>query len=383
MNVGITCYPTYGGSGIVATELGLELANRGHEVHFISYANPIRLDADTPRIHYHEVEVSNYPLFQYPPYCLALASRMFEVAESYDLDVLHVHYAVPHSISAMLAQQMLAPTRRLPFITTLHGTDITLVGVDPSYFPITKFSIEKSDGISSISDYLRERTVDVFGVQNEIRVIKSFVNCDLYRPDEAKTGAAAYAPAGEKLLLHLSNFRPVKRVLDCVRILAEVRKSVPAHLLMAGDGPERSTAEHLARELKVDRHISFLGKQSHVERLIPLAHVLLMPSQLESFGLVALEAMACAVVPVATRVGGVPELITDGEDGFLEAPGDIAAQAARVVTLLTDEDLHYRMRKAGRWNASERFCSDKIIPQYEKYYEDVVAQIPDLRTNCF
>jgi N-acetyl-alpha-D-glucosaminyl L-malate synthase BshA len=373
VKVGITCYPTYGGSGIVATELGLELAQRGHEVHFITYSNPIRLDQDVPRIFYHEVEVSNYPLFQYPPYCLALASRMAEVAECYGLDVLHVHYAIPHSISAMLAQQMLAATRRLPFITTLHGTDITLVGVDPSYFPITKFSIEKSDGISSISDYLRDRTVDVFGVQNEIRVIKNFVNCDLYHPDEAKTGAAAYAPAGEKLLLHLSNFRPVKRVLDCVRILAEVRRTVPAHLLMAGDGPDRSPAEHLARELKVERHISFLGKQSHVERLIPLAHVLLMPSELESFGLVALEAMACGVVPVATRVGGVPELITHGEDGFLEAVGDIAAQSARVVELLTDEGLHYRMRKAGRWNASERFCSDKIIPQYEKYYRDVVS----------
>jgi N-acetyl-alpha-D-glucosaminyl L-malate synthase BshA len=294
------------------------------------------------------------------------------VAESYELDVLHVHYAIPHSISAMLAQQMLATTRRLPFITTLHGTDITLVGVDPSYFPITKFSIEKSDGISSISDYLREQTVQVFGIRNEIRVIKNFVNCDIYHPDEAKTGAAVYAPPGEKLLLHLSNFRPVKRVLDCVRILAEVRKSVPAHLLMAGDGPDRSPAEHLARELKVERHVSFLGKQNHVERLIPLAHVLLMPSELESFGLVALEAMACGVVPVATRVGGVPELVTDGEDGYLEAVGDIPAQAARVVQLLTDDDLHYRMRKAGRWNASERFCSEKIIPQYEKYYSEVV-----------
>ncbi len=372
MKVGITCYPTYGGSGIVATELGLELAARGHEVHFISYANPIRLDQDVPRIRYHEVDVSTYPLFQYPPYCLALASRMAEVAESYELDVLHVHYAIPHSISAMLAQQMLATTRRLPFITTLHGTDITLVGVDPSYFPITKFSIEKSDGISSISDYLREQTVQVFGIRNEIRVIKNFVNCDIYHPDEAKTGAAVYAPPGEKLLLHLSNFRPVKRVLDCVRILAEVRKSVPAHLLMAGDGPDRSPAEHLARELKVERHVSFLGKQNHVERLIPLAHVLLMPSELESFGLVALEAMACGVVPVATRVGGVPELVTDGEDGYLEAVGDIPAQAARVVQLLTDDDLHYRMRKAGRWNASERFCSEKIIPQYEKYYSEVV-----------
>ena len=373
MNVGITCYPTYGGSGIVATELGLELAARGHEVHFISYANPIRLDPETPRIHYHEVEVSTYPLFQYPPYTLALASRMAEVAEAYDLDLLHVHYAIPHSPAALLAQQMMAPRRRLPFITTLHGTDITLVGTDRSYFPITKFSIEQSNGITSISEYLRRQTVDVFGVTNEIRVIKNFVNCDRYHPDDVKAEAARYAPRGEKLLIHLSNFRPVKRAADCIRILAETLRTVPAHLLMAGDGPDRGPCEHLARELKVERHVTFLGKQGHVERLIPLAHVLLMPSELESFGLAALEAMACGVVPVGTRVGGVPELITDGEDGFLEKVGDIAAQAARVVSLLTDEGLHYRMRKAGRWNASERFCTDKIIPQYERYYEDVLG----------
>ncbi len=372
MNVGITCYPTYGGSGIVATELGLELANRGHEVHFISYANPIRLDPGIPRIHYHEVEVSTYPLFQYPPYCLALASRMAEVAESYNLDLLHVHYAIPHSISAMLAQQMLAPKVRLPFITTLHGTDITLVGVDRSYFPITKFSIEKSDGITSISDYLRAQTVEVFGVANEIRVIKNFVNCDLYHPDDVKSGAAAYAPHGEKLLIHLSNFRPVKRVMDCIRILAEVRKTVPAHLLMVGDGPERGPAEYLARDLKIDRHVSFLGKQDHVERLIPLAHVLLMPSETEAFGLVALEAMACGVVPVATWVGGVPELIAHGQDGFLEPVGDIAAQAARVTALLTDDRLYERVRQAGRRKAVGQFCTDKIIPQYEEYYERVV-----------
>jgi len=374
VNIGITCYPTYGGSGIVATELGLELAARGHEVHFITYANPIRLDPGTPRIHYHEVEVSSYPLFLYPPYCLALASRMAEVAETYDLDVLHVHYAIPHSIAAMLAQQMMASKRRLPFLTTLHGTDITLVGTDRSYFPITKFSIEKSDGITSISEYLRRETVNVFGVANEIRVIQNFVNCELYHPDNEKAGAAQYAPAGEKLLIHVSNFRPVKRVADCVRILARVREAVPAHLLMVGDGPERGPTEHLARELSVDRHISFLGKQNHVERLIPLAHVLLMPSALESFGLVALEAMACGVVPVATRVGGVPELITDGEDGFLEAPGDIEAQAARVVALLTDDNLQYRMAKTGRWNAAERYCPDKIIPLYEKFYRQVVEK---------
>jgi L-malate glycosyltransferase len=374
VNVGITCYPTYGGSGIVATELGMELAARGHEVHFITYANPIRLDPDTPRIHYHEVEVSTYPLFQYPPYCLALASRMSEVAESYDLDLLHVHYAIPHSVAALLAKQMMAPARRLPFITTLHGTDITLVGADRSYYPITRFSIEQSDGVTSVSEYLRRQTVETFEVSREIRVVTNFVNCELYHPDDAKKGAAAYAKGDEKLLIHLSNFRPVKRVLDCVRILAEVRKHTPARLLMVGDGPECGPAEHLARELKVDHYVSFLGKQNHVERLLPLTHVLLMPSEMESFGLAALEGMACGVVPVATRVGGVPELITDGEDGFLEAVGDIEAHAARVVALLTDEDLHYRMRKAGRWNAAERFCTEKVIPCYEQYYRDVVER---------
>ena len=358
----------------MATELGLELALRGHEIHFISYANPIRLDPGTPRIHYHEVEVSTYPLFQYPPYCLALASRMAEVAEAYELDLLHVHYAIPHSIAAMLAQQMLAPARRLPFITTLHGTDITLVGIDRSYFPITRFSIEKSDGITSISEYLRRQTVDVFGVANEIRVIQNFVNCERYHPDDAKTGAAAYAPHGEKLLIHLSNFRPVKRVTDCVRILAEVLKSVPAHLLMVGDGPDRGPAEHLVRQLKLTSHVSFLGKQNHVERLIPLAHVLLMPSEMESFGLVALEAMSCGVAPVATYVGGVPELIINGENGFMEPVGDITAQAARVVELLTDDALHQRVTTAGRRRALDVFCTERIIPQYERYYQDVMAR---------
>lgn len=372
MRIGITCYPTYGGSGIVATELGLELANRGHEVHFITYANPIRLDASIPRIHYHEVEVSNYPLFQYPPYSLALASRMADVAESYDLDLLHVHYAIPHSISAMLARQMTEPRRRLPFITTLHGTDITLVGADPSYFGITRFSIEQSDGVTSISQDLKNETVRVFGVQNEIRVIHNFINPSIYKPDPERRGIERFAPNGEKLLIHLSNFRPVKRVQDCVRVLAEVRKHVDARLLMVGDGPERGPAEHLAWQLGVGKHVEFLGKQNGVERLIRLSHVLLMPSDMESFGLAALEAMACGVPPVATRVGGVPELITDGEDGFLESVGDIAAQSARVVELLANGDLHERMAARARHAAESRFAVDRIIPQYEQYYETVL-----------
>jgi len=371
MKIGITCYPTYGGSGIVATELGLELAARGHEVHFITYANPIRLDPGTPRIFYHEVEVTPYPLFQYPPYTLALASRMMEVADYHQLDLLHVHYAIPHSISALLAKQMLAGARRLPYITTLHGTDITLVGTDRSYFPITKFSIEQSDGITAISEDLRQQTIDVFAIKKPIQVIYNFINAEVYQPDFEKTGAREYAPAGEKLMIHLSNFRPVKRVVDCILILAEARKHTPVHLLMAGDGPDRWAAEMKARELGVERHVTFLGKQDHVERLIRLAHVLLMPSDMESFGLAALEAMACGVPPVGTRVGGVPELITDGEDGFVEAVGDIAAQSARVVQLVEDGALHERMAGAARKCAVERFSTDRIIPQYEKIYREV------------
>jgi len=372
VKIGITCYPTYGGSGIVATELGLELALRGHEVHFITYANPIRLDTSLPNIFYHEVEVSEYPLFQYPPYCLALASRMAEVAEERSLDLLHVHYAIPHSISAMLAQQMMAPRRKLPFITTLHGTDITLVGLDKSYFPITKFSIEKSDGVTSISNDLREHTLEVFGIKNEIRVIHNFVNCKMYQPDHEKEGAREWARDGEKLLIHLSNFRPVKRVQDCIRIFAQVHKEVPSRLLMAGDGPERAPAEALARELGVAEFVHFLGKRDHVERLIPLAHVLLMPSEMESFGLAALEAMACGVPPVATRVGGVPELITDGVDGYLEAVGDVDAQARRVIALLTDGDLWAEIASAARNTALTRFCTEEIIPQYEDCYRALI-----------
>ncbi|MDE3195601.1 MAG: N-acetyl-alpha-D-glucosaminyl L-malate synthase BshA, partial [Acidobacteriota bacterium] len=358
MRIGITCYPTYGGSGIVATELGLELAIRGHEVHFITYANPIRLDPSIPRIHYHEVEVSNYPLFQYPPYSLALASRMADVAESYNLDLLHVHYAIPHSISALLAKQMLAKRRRLPFITTLHGTDITLVGAEPSYFPITKFSIEQSDGVTAISEDLRRHTSEVFDVQNEIRVIHNFVNCTTYAPDPARRGIENFAPNGEKLLIHLSNFRPVKRVQDCIRILAAVRKNVNARLLMVGDGPDRGAAEHLAGQLGIQNSVDFLGKQNGVERLIRLAHVILMPSEMESFGLAALEGMACGVPPVATRVGGVPELITDGSDGYLEAVGDVAAHAERVSNLLCNGHLHAKMADAARETALTRFCTD-------------------------
>ena len=367
MRIGITCYPTYGGSGIVATELGLELAQRGHEVHFITYANPIRLDPDTPGIHYHEVEVSTYPLFQYPPYCLALASRMFEVAERRRLDLLHVHYAIPHSISAFLAQQM-TTTRRLPFVTTLHGTDITLVGADHSYFPITKFSIERSDGITTISEYMRRRTVDFFGVEKDIEVIHNFVNCSLYRPDDQARGRS-------KRILHISNFRPVKRVLDCIRAFARVRREVEAELVMAGDGPDRGEAEALARDLGLEDHVRFLGKQDHMERLIPRMHALHLPSEMEAFGLAALEAMACGVPPVATRTGGVPDLITHGVDGFMEPVGDAASQADRLIELLSDANLHERLSTAAREAAETRFSTELIIPRYEAHYRRVCGAV--------
>ncbi len=365
MKIGITCYPTYGGSGIGATELGLELAQRGHEVHFISYANPIRLDPGTPNVHYHEVEVSQYPLFHFPPYCLALASRMVEVAEVYELDLLHVHYAIPHSPAALLAQQMMAPKRRLPFVTTLHGTDITLVGADRSYFPITKFSIEQSNGITTISRYMEQRTREFFGVENPIQVIHNFVNVDLYKPSPDRTWS-------EKVLIHISNFRPVKRVFDCIRIVAKVREQIPdVQLLMVGDGPDRGPAEMLACELGVRHNVQFLGKQDHVERLIPRAHVLLLPSELEAFGLAALEGMSCGVVPVSTDAGGVPDLVTHGVDGFRERVGDTDAHAARVIELLGDESLFKRMSAAARNTAVERFASESIIPQYERCYSSV------------
>jgi N-acetyl-alpha-D-glucosaminyl L-malate synthase BshA len=291
---------------------------------------------------------------------------MAEVAERYHLDLLHVHYAIPHSTSASLARDIVRPRRRLPFVTTLHGTDITLVGIDRSYYPITKYSIEQSDGITTISDYMRRRTVDVFHVANEIDVISNFVNVAMYRPDPG-------ARPRQKQLMHISNFRPVKRVLDCIRILALVRRETEAHLVMVGDGPERGPAEALSWDLGMQDHVTFLGKQDHVERLFPKAHVLLMPSELEAFGLAALEAMACGVPPVATACGGVPELVDNGVTGFLEPVGDVDAQARRVVQLLTDEPMHERMALEARRQAETRFSTELVIPKYEAHYERVLA----------
>src|SRR5579863_2261314 len=378
MRIGITCYPTYGGSGVVATELGIELAAMGHEVHFISYSQPFRLSGRDTGIYYHEVPVSSYPLFEFPPYDLALASRMAEVAEFCSLDLLHVHYAIPHSVSALLARQMLAARgRRLPFVTTLHGTDITLVGIDRSYLPITRFSIQESDGVTSISNYLKEKTVTDFEVTRPIEVIPNFVNCDVYTPfkDEAVRAEARkrLANPGEAILIHLSNFRPVKRVLDVVKVFAQVVKEVPAQLVLVGDGPDRSAAEWLAHDLNINHRVHFLGKQDRVNELLPLADLMVMPSSLESFGLAALEAMACKVPAIATRVGGVSELIDDGVTGLLFPVGAVDDMAAAAIALLKDRAKLDAMRDAARKDAQKRFCASLVVPKYIKYYEKVLA----------
>ena len=379
MRIGITCYPTYGGSGVVATELGIELAALGHEVHFISYSQPFRLSGRDHGIFYHEVPVSNYPLFEFPPYDLALASRMAEVAEFYALDLLHVHYAIPHAVSALLARQMLATRgRRLPYVTTLHGTDITLVGLDRSYLPITRHSIQESNGVTSISNYLKEKTISDFDVTRPIETITNFVNCDVYAPikdDAERVKAREYlARPGEALLMHLSNFRPVKRVADVVKIFARVAREIPAQLVLIGDGPDRSSAEWLAHDLGIHSRIHFLGKQERVNELLPLADILLLPSSLESFGLAALEAMACMVPAIATRVGGLPELIDDGETGLLFSAGDVEAMAMGALNLLNDRKRLEEMRAAARRAAKKRFCATLVVPQYVRYYQQVLGE---------
>ena len=377
MKIGITCYPTYGGSGVVATELGIELAARGHEVHFITYSQPFRLVGRDGSIHYHEVPVSNYPLFEFPPYDLALASRMSDVAEFYNLDLLHVHYAIPHSVSALLARQMLAARgRHLPFVTTLHGTDITLVGLDRSYLPITKFSIEQSDGVTAISSYLKQRTVDAFNITRNIEVIRNFVNCDVYvrQPELVASMRPQYAAEGERLLVHLSNFRPVKRVQDVVEVFARIAKQVPARLMLIGDGPDRSVAEWLAARHGLQDRVHFLGKQDNVNELLPLADLMMMPSEMESFGLAALEAMACCVPAIATNVGGVPELIENGVNGLLYEVGDVDAMAEGALGLLREDDRLQAMAAAARKTAQDHFCSSRVIPLYEEYYERVLQQ---------
>src|SRR5712672_3455254 len=371
MKIGITCYPTYGGSGVVATELGMELAARGHQVHFISYAPSVPLDPSLENIEFHEVEVSSYPLFDHAPYTLSLSVKMLEVAQAAELDLLHVHYDIPHSVSALLARAMAAP-RRLPFITTLHGTDITLVGNDRSFLPITKFSIEQSDGVTAISHYLKQRTLDDFDIKHPIEVIPNFVNCDLYCRKDDPALRAEWAPNGEPILMHLSNFRPVKRLTDVVEIFALVREKIRAKLVLIGDGPDRSAAEYLVRKKKLGRDVHFLGKRDRVYQYLGQADLFLLPSDMESFGLAALEAMACEVPVVATNVGGLPEVVEHGIDGYLHEPGDVKEAGRYAIEILSRADRGREMGQRARINAKRKFCANDVIPQYERYYQRVL-----------
>jgi N-acetyl-alpha-D-glucosaminyl L-malate synthase BshA len=369
VKIGITCYPTYGGSGALATELGLELARRGHEVHFITYAMPFRLREYTERVSFHEVDTTTgrYPLFDHYPYTLALASKQYEVAVRERLELLHVHYAVPHATTAWLAREMLGNSHRLPVITTLHGTDITLVGQESSFYAITKFSIERSDRVTAVSQFLKDETIRTFGCANcHIKVIPNFVNAAEYHRGEADC-RDGLAPIGSRVITHVSNFREVKRVRDVVRIFARIRRAMPAVLLMIGDGPERGDAEREAQDLKVDGDVRFLGKLGSVANLLQASDLFLLPSQTESFGLAALEAMACGAPVVGSRVGGLAEVVEDGLSGILEPPGSVEAMGRRAVDLLRDRDLHDAMRRAAVARA-ELFSADRIVPQYEALY---------------
>jgi N-acetyl-alpha-D-glucosaminyl L-malate synthase BshA len=375
MKIGITCYPTYGGSGAVATELGLDLARRGHEVHFITYQSPFRLRGYTKGVTFHEVDtsMSRYPLFDHYPYELALASRQYEIAMQEHLDLLHVHYAIPHATAAYLAREMLRQSSPIKVITTLHGTDITLVGQEASFYAISRFSIEQSDGVTAVSKFLRDETYRAFGcVQCELAVIPNFVNTADYRPEVAAP-RDSLVPAGHKLLVHVSNFREVKRVKDVVRIFARLRRAMPATLMMVGDGPDRNDAEQEARDLGISDEVHFLGRLDTVAPLLAAADLFVLPSQTESFGLAALEAMACGTPVLTTNVGGLPEVITDGVEGLLEPVGSVEAMARRAIDLLKDPAVHGRMREAALTRA-RRFSTDVVVPQYEGFYQQVMAR---------
>jgi N-acetyl-alpha-D-glucosaminyl L-malate synthase BshA len=375
MKIGIACYPTYGGSGAVATELGMRLAQRGHEVHFVSYAHPFRLPRFLRNTYFHEIEVSRYPLFEYPPYSLAATVAMHEVATQRHLDLFHVHYAVPHATSALLAKQMLAPPDDLKIVTTLHGTDITLVGQDPSYRSIVKFSIERSDGLTAVSEYLKKETIAAFGCAGcDVRVIPNFVDTELFRRDANRRNRNALAEPGEKIIMHISNFRPVKRAEDVVRVAAGVMEKLPARLIFVGDGPDRPLAEERARNLGIGARVVFLGKQEQVAELLSCADLFLLPSESESFGLSALEAMACEVPVVGTRCGGLEEVAIDTVAGRLLPVGAVDAMADAAVEILSDPERQREFGQAGRAIAIERFSVEPILKMYESYYEEVVAR---------
>jgi N-acetyl-alpha-D-glucosaminyl L-malate synthase BshA len=377
LRIAIVCYPSHGGSGVVASELALGLADRGHTVHIVSYAVPFRLRAFNPNVRIHEVEVATYPLFKYPPYTLGLATKLAQVASDEKIDVIHAHYAVPHAVSAFLAKEILGGS--VPkIVTTLHGTDITLVGADESFHRVTKFAIEVSDGVTAVSRYLRERTIEEFSIQKPIEVIYNFV--DVSRGTRgAPSERSHWAPHGEKILVHASNFRPVKRAGDVVRIFDLVRRKLEAKLLLVGEGPDRLSVSELVRELRLSEHVHFLGEQDYLESVLASSDLLLLPSEQESFGLVALEAASEGVPMVGSRIGGLPEVVLHGETGYLCAVGDVEDMANSAVALLTDPVAYARFSSRAKARARDEFDAARIIPQYERLYERILAPGPVLR----
>lgn len=377
MKIGIVCYPTFGGSGVVATELGKALAAHGHEIHFITYSRPARLDFFSENLFYHEVSISKYPLFDFPPYELALASKLVDVVRFEKLDILHVHYAIPHASAAFMAKQILATFGiHIPVVTTLHGTDITLVGRDASYSPVVTFSINHSDGVTAVSENLKQDTMDHFDITREIRVIPNFIDLERFNLKPKAHFKQAIAPGHERILVHTSNFRKVKRTLDVIHVFKQVQDELPSKLLMVGDGPERTQAEQLARDLGIANNVRFLGKQDAVEEILSVADLFLLPSSSESFGLAALEAMACRVPVISSNVGGLPELNLDGVTGFLCEIGDIDAMAAKSIYILDDLDRLENFKEAALSRAKE-FSLANILPQYESYYREIIAQNKD------
>lgn len=372
MKIGITCYPVVGGSGIVATELGMHLAAKGHQVHFISYQLPFRLDQFRENVFFHQVDVSSYPLFKYPPYTLSLAAKMADVVCRWKLDLLHVHYAIPHATAAFLAKQISGDCK-IKVVTTLHGTDITLVGSERSFFEITKFSVDVSDGITTVSEAIRKQTVEVFDIKKPIEVIPNFVDVEAFKPGVRHCSRRTFAQEDELILMHASNFRPVKRVPDVIEIFSRVRKKLKCKLILVGDGPEMSMAELLIGKNGLNDEVMLLGNQDSIATILPVADLFLLPSQTESFGLSALEAMACGVPVIASNTGGLPELVTHGYDGFLQPVGDVEGMSEAAIGLLGDKGKLNAMKEAARTSAVTRFSSNLMVPRYEDYYMRVIA----------
>jgi N-acetyl-alpha-D-glucosaminyl L-malate synthase BshA len=383
MKIGITCYPTYGGSGVVATELGIELSKRGHEVHFISYSLPMRLKSFSENVFFHKVEMANYPVFDFPLYSIALASKIVEIAKYNGLDLVHAHYAIPHATSAYLAREIIAEEQingknngsELKIITTLHGTDITLVGLEISFLPTMKFSIQKSDGVTAVSSFLKVKTMTQYEITKDIKVIPNFIDIERYKRiknHETQCLRERFSRIGEKIIIHTSNFRPLKRVDDCIRVFSEVKKKIPSKLLLIGDGPERSNCEYLAKELGIYENVTFYGNQESLVEILSVGDLFLMPSQSESFGLSALEAMACGVPVVSSNAGGLPELNLHGETGYLAEIGDVNKMAEYAVELLSNKNKYRIFSKNARDRAVNLFSTEKIVPVYEQYYKKVL-----------